>query len=59
MEMKMKEQQTQGEVLFNLAQGRLHSNSINQDITLDVVVSGQAMPGTIDQKSEIKLMPRK
>ncbi|MEX2093885.1 MAG: DUF6263 family protein [Pirellulales bacterium] len=59
MEMKMKEQQTQGEVLFNLEQGRLHSNSIHQDIALDVVVSGQELPGTIDQKSEIKLMPRK
>ena len=26
MEIKMKEQKTQGEVLFNLEQGRLHSN---------------------------------
>lgn len=59
MEMKVKDQKTDGEVLFDLKSGRLRSTSINQDMTVDVVVSGQAMPGTIDQKSEIKLVPRK
>lgn len=59
MEMKVKEQKTDGEVLFDLKSGRLGSTSINQAMTADIVVSGQAMPGTIDQKIEFKLMSGK
>lgn len=57
MEMKMKEQKTEGEVLFNVEDGRLHSMKINQDITLDIVAGGQTIPGTIDQKIEVNVTP--
>jgi hypothetical protein len=58
MEMKMKEQKTDGEVLFDLGAGRLESTSINQNMTVDIVAAGQTMPGTIDQKIEVKVTPR-
>ena len=45
MQMKVKEQKTDGEVLFNEDAGRLHSMSIKQNMTLDVRVNGQTMPG--------------
>lgn len=57
MEMKMKEQKTDGEVLFDVDAGELHSMSINQDITLDMIAAGQTMPGTIDQNIEVKVSP--
>jgi hypothetical protein len=57
MEMKMKEQKTDGEVLFDLKAGRLHSMSVNLNITMDMVAQGMTMPGTIDQKIEVKVTP--
>jgi hypothetical protein len=57
MEMKMKEQKTDGEVLFNIEAGRLHSMSIDQDIILDIIAGGQTIPGTIDQKIEVTVTP--
>jgi hypothetical protein len=57
MEMKMKEQKTDGEVLFDIKAGRLHSMSINLNIGLDMVAQGMTMPGTIDQKIEVKVTP--
>lgn len=57
MEMKMKEQKTDGEVLFDLQAGRLHSMSVNLNITMDMVAQGATMPGTIDQKIEVKVTP--
>jgi hypothetical protein len=57
MKMEMKEQKTDGEVLFNIGAGRLHSISINQNIALEIAAAGQAMPGTIDQKIELKVTP--
>jgi Family of unknown function (DUF6263) len=59
MEMKMKDQKTDGEVLFDVNAGRLHSISINQNITLDMIAGGQSMPGTIDQNIEVKVAPAK
>ncbi|MGD9633774.1 MAG: DUF6263 family protein [Pirellulales bacterium] len=57
MEMKMKEQKTDGEVLFDLKAGRLHSMSVNLNITLDMIAQQMTMPGTIDQKIEVKVTP--
>jgi len=59
MEMKVKEQKTDGEVLFDLQAGQLHSTSINQSITLDMIAAGQTMPGTIDQKIDLVVTPKK
>jgi hypothetical protein len=58
MEMKMKEQKTDGEVLFDVEAGQLHSMSINHHITLDMVAAGQSMPGTIEQKIDVTVTPR-
>lgn len=57
MEMKMKEQKTDGEVLFDMGAGRLRSMSINLNITLDMVAQGMTMPGTIVQKIDVKVTP--
>lgn len=57
MEMKMKEQKTDGEVLFDLKAGRLHSMSVNLNITMDMVAQGMTLPGTIDQKIEVTVTP--
>lgn len=57
MDMKIKEQTTSGEVLFNVASGRLGSMEIDQAITLDIIAAGQTMPGTIDQKIEVQVTP--
>jgi Family of unknown function (DUF6263) len=59
MEMKMKDQKTDGEALFDLEAGELHSVSVNQNITMDMIAGGQAMPGTIDQNIEVTLTPAK
>jgi hypothetical protein len=58
MQMKVKEQSTDGEVLFNEEAGRLHSMSIDQDLTIDVGVGGQTMPGTIKQKVDVTVTPK-
>ncbi len=55
MEMKVKEQKTDGEVLFDVKAGRLASMSINLNIGLDMVAQGITMPGTIVQKVEVKV----
>jgi hypothetical protein len=55
MEMKMKEQKTDGEVLFDVKAGRLSSMSINLNIGLDMVAQGMTMPGTIVQKIDVKV----
>jgi len=59
VEMKVKDQKTDGEVLFDLKAGELHSLSINRNLTLDVVAMGQTMPGTMDQNIEITVTPAK
>ena len=59
MEMTMKDQKTDGEVLFDLKAGELHSMSINQNITMDMTAGGQTMPGTIDQNIEVTVTPAK
>lgn len=57
IQMKMKEQKTSGEVLFNPEAGRLHSMKIVQDVTLDLVAAGQTLPGTINQKIDVTVTP--
>jgi hypothetical protein len=59
MEMNMKEQKTDGEVLFDVKAGKLHSISIDQNIAMDMVAQGQTMPGTIDQNIEVVVTPVK
>lgn len=55
--MKIAEQSSDGEVLFDIAKGRLSSTTLNQKVTIDATVGGQAMQQKIDQKIELKVTP--
>jgi hypothetical protein len=57
VQMKVSEQESSGEVLFNIAEGRLHSTKLDQKVTIDVTVMGQAMKQKIDQTIEVKVAP--
>jgi hypothetical protein len=58
MQLTVKDQTTNGEVLFNVDAGRLHSMSIDQDMKLEIGVAGQSMPGTVHQKVEVQVTPK-
>jgi hypothetical protein len=57
VQMKVSEQETGGEILFNAAEGRLHSTKIDQKVTIDISVGGQAMQQKIDQTIDVKVTP--
>lgn len=59
VQMKVKDQKTDGEVLFDVQAGELHSLSINRKLTIDIAAMGQTMPGMMDQNIEIKVTPPK
>ncbi|MEX2309282.1 MAG: DUF6263 family protein [Pirellulales bacterium] len=53
LQMKIGEQSSDGEVLFNVDEGRLHTSTLNQNLTLDITVGGQPMKQKIDQKINV------
>lgn len=55
VQMKISEQSSDGEVLFNVEEGRLRSSTLNQKVTIDVTAGGQAMKQKIDQKIDVKV----
>jgi hypothetical protein len=55
--MSIKEQSSDGEVLFNVAAGRLHSTTLNQKVTIEANTAGQAIEQKIDQKIEVTVSP--
>ena len=55
--MKITEQDSDGEVLFNVEEGRLHSSTLKQNVTIDMTAGGQAMKQKIDQKIDVKVTP--
>jgi hypothetical protein len=57
MQMKIKDQTSDGEVLFNIAAGRLQSTSLNQIVTIEASVAGQAIQQKIDQKINVTVSP--
>ena len=57
VQMKIAEQGSNGEVLFNVEEGRLHTSTLNQNVTLDIVAGGQSMKQKIDQKIDVKVSP--
>jgi hypothetical protein len=57
LEMKIKDQSSDGEVLFNVAAGRLHSTSLKQNVTIEAKVGGQPIEQKIDQKIEVTVTP--
>ncbi len=57
MQMKIKEQTSDGEVLFNMAAGRLQSTTLNQKVTIEASVNGQPIQQKIDQKIDVTVTP--
>jgi hypothetical protein len=55
--MSIKEQSSDGEVLFNIAAGRLQSTTLNQKVTIQANAAGQPIEQKIDQKIEVKVSP--
>jgi len=57
MQMKIKDQSSDGEVLFNIAAGRLQSTSLKQNVTIEASVNGQPIQQKIDQKIDVTVTP--
>ena len=58
MQMKVKDQKSDGEVLFNATAGRLGSMSVKQDMTMEIAVAGQTLQQQIHQDIEVKVTPK-
>jgi hypothetical protein len=57
--MKVKEQESKGEVLFDVAAGRLQSAKLERGVTIDMTVAGQTVEQRVKQSVEVKLAPAK
>ncbi|HEX3601627.1 MAG TPA: DUF6263 family protein [Lacipirellulaceae bacterium] len=57
LSMKIADQSSDGEVLFNIAKGRLSSTNLQQKVSIDATVNGQSMQQKIDQKIDVKVTP--
>jgi hypothetical protein len=55
--MKIGEQSSEGEMLFNLQDGRLHSSTLKQSMSLDITAGGQAMKQKIEQQMDVTVAP--
>jgi hypothetical protein len=58
MQMKVKDQKSDGEVLFNATAGRLSSMSVKQDLSMDISVAAQTLQQQIHQDIEVKVTPK-
>lgn len=56
-QMKIKEQSSEGEVLFNIAAGRLQSTTLKQKVTIETSGGGQPVLEKIDQKIDVTVSP--
>lgn len=57
MQMKVKEQSSEGEILFDMTAGRLSSSTLKQKVDMDVTVAGQQLQQKLDQKIDVKVTP--
>jgi Family of unknown function (DUF6263)/Wolframin C-terminal OB-fold domain len=57
VQMKIADQTSSGEVLFNIEEGRLRSSTLKQNVTIDVTAGGQSMKQKIDQTIDVKVSP--
>ncbi len=57
MQMKVKDQNSEGEILFNMTAGRLSSSTLKQNVAMDVTVAGQQLQQKLDQKIDVKVTP--
>jgi hypothetical protein len=58
MQMKVKDQKSDGEVLFNATAGRLSSMSVKQDLAMEISVAAQTLQQQIHQDIEVKVTPK-
>lgn len=56
---KVKEQESTGEILFDIEAGRLQSALLKRGLTMDVTVAGQTVEQKVKQTVEVKLTPGK
>jgi hypothetical protein len=54
---KIKEQTSDGEVLFNIVAGRLQSTSLQQHVKIEAISSGVPIEQKIDQKIDVTVTP--
>src|SRR3954451_20723099 len=57
VQMKIKDQTSAGEVLFNIPAGRLQSTTLKQNVIIEATVNGQAIQQKIDQKIDVTVTP--
>lgn len=57
VQMKVSEQDSSGEILFNAEAGRLYSSNLKQNVTIDIAVGGQMLQQKIDQQIDVKVTP--
>jgi Family of unknown function (DUF6263) len=57
MQMKVTEQETDGEILFNVDAGRLDSSKMQQKVKIDTTIAGQTLQQQIDQLVQVKVTP--
>jgi predicted secreted protein len=57
MQMTLKDQKSDGEILFDAEAGRLHSSKLNQDLTMSVNMGEQVFDQTIHQVVDVKVTP--
>ena len=58
LQWKIKEQTSDGEMLFNIAAGRLQSTSLTQNMKIEVTANGQPVQQQkIDQKIDVTVAP--
>jgi hypothetical protein len=55
--MKIADQSSEGEVLFNVDKGRLSTTKLNQKVSIDATINGQTMKQKIEQKIDVKVSP--
>jgi hypothetical protein len=57
VQMKIKDQTSAGEVLFDIGAGRLYSTLLKQNVTIEATVNGQTIQQKIDQKIDVTVTP--
>lgn len=57
LSMKIVDQSSDGEILFNVSKGRLSSTTLKQNVTIEAKVASQTIQQKIDQKIEVKVTP--
>jgi hypothetical protein len=58
VQLKISEQQSDGEVLFNEDAGRLDSTSLQQTTKIDMTIAGQTIEQQIEQTVKVKVTPK-